>query len=64
MPNTTNLISALTRLGFSRYEAKAYVALVDQPLMNGSEVSRRADIPLSKIYETLARLEAKGAVLV
>lgn len=32
--------------------------------MNGSEVSRRKDMPLSKIYETLARLEAKGAVLV
>lgn len=62
--NTSNLISALTRLGFSRYEAKAYVALVGQPPMNGSEVSRRADMPPSKIYETLARLEAKGAVLV
>lgn len=64
MPNTSNLISALTRLGFSRYEAKAYVALVGQSPMNGSEVSRRADMPPSKVYETLARLEAKGAVLV
>lgn len=64
MSNTTNLISALTRLGFSRYEAKAYVALVGQAPMNGSQVSRRADMPPSKIYETLARLETKGAVLV
>ncbi|WP_198199079.1 helix-turn-helix domain-containing protein [Bifidobacterium apousia] len=49
MPNTTNLFSALTRLGFSRYEAKAYVALVDQPPMNGSEVSRLTEMPPSKI---------------
>lgn len=64
MANTSNLISALTRFGFSRYEAKAYVALVGQSPMSGSEVSRRADMPPPKIYETLARLEAKGAVLV
>lgn len=38
--------------------------MVGQLPMNGSEISRRADMPLSKIYETLARLEAKGAVLV
>lgn len=58
------LIAALIRLGFSQYEAQAYTALVGQQPMNGSEVSRRAGMPPSKVYETLARLEAKGAVLV
>lgn len=58
------LIAALARLGFSQYEARAYAALVGQRPMNGSEVSRRAGMPPSKVYETLARLEAKGAVLV
>jgi HTH-type transcriptional regulator, sugar sensing transcriptional regulator len=58
------LIAALIRLGFSQYEAQAYTALVGQQPMNGSEVSKRAGMPPSKVYETLARLEAKGAVLV
>lgn len=57
------LIAALIRLGFSQYEAQAYTALVGQEPMNGSEVSKRAGMPPSKVYETLARLEAKGAVL-
>lgn len=58
------LVPALSRLGFSQYEAQAYAALVGQPPLNGSEVSRRAGMPPSKVYETLARLEVKGAVLV
>ena len=58
------LIAALIRLGFSQYEAQAYTALAGQQPMNGSEVSKRAGMPPSKVYETLARLEAKGAVLV
>ncbi|WP_212556226.1 TrmB family transcriptional regulator [Rhodococcus sp. 14-2483-1-2] len=61
---TSKLQSALMRLGFSQYEAKAYTALVGQSPMNGSEVSKRAGMPPSKVYETLARLETKGAVVV
>lgn len=60
----TELITTLTRLGFSQYEAQAYVALVGQGALTGAEVGRGAGVPPSKIYETLARLEAKGAVLV
>lgn len=60
----SELIAALTRLGFSQYEAQAYTALVGQEPLNGSEVSKRAGMPPSKVYEILARLEAKGAVLV
>lgn len=63
MAAPAELIAALIRLGFSQYEAQAYTALVGQQPMNGSEVSKRAGMPPSKVYETLARLEAKGAVL-
>jgi sugar-specific transcriptional regulator TrmB len=58
------LINTLVRLGFSQYEAQAYIALVGQGALTGAEVSRGAGVPPSKIYETLARLEIKGAVLV
>jgi sugar-specific transcriptional regulator TrmB len=58
------LIAALIRLGFTQYEAQAYTALAGQAPITGAEVGRRAGMPPSKIYETLARLEARGAVLV
>jgi sugar-specific transcriptional regulator TrmB len=58
------LLSALIRLGFSQYEAQAYCALLQLSPLNGHEVGRRSQVPPSKIYETLQRLETKGAVLV
>ena len=64
MTADTELIASLTRLGFTQYEAQAYTALVGQAALTGAEVSRRASMPPSKVYETLARLEARGAVLV
>lgn len=59
-----DLLSALSRLGFSPYEARAYHALLQRSPLNGHEVGKRAQVPPSKIYETLQRLETKGAVLV
>lgn len=64
MAAQSELIAALIRLGFSQYEAQAYCALVGKEPLNGNEVSRHAGMPPSKVYETLARLETKGAVLV
>ncbi|KQW38408.1 TrmB family transcriptional regulator [Rhizobacter sp. Root404] len=60
----STLISSLIRLGFTQYEAQAYTALVGQLPLTGAEVGRRAAMPPSKIYETLARLESRGAVMV
>lgn len=59
----TELTDALARLGFTQYEAQAYSALVGHEPSTGAEVSRRAGMPASKVYETLHRLEARGAVL-
>lgn len=64
MPIASELVASLTRLGFTQYEAQAYTALVGQAALTGAEVGRRAGMPPSKVYETLARLEARGAVLV
>ncbi len=46
----------------SGYEAKAYVALVAAggPL-NGYEAAKRSGVPRSTVYETLAKLVARGA---
>ncbi len=55
------LTTALGELGFSPYEARAYAALVARSPANGYEVAKAAAIPTSKIYETLQRLQQRGA---
>ncbi len=64
MPADTGIVASLSRLGFTQYEAQAYGALVGQAALTGAEVGRRAGMPPSKVYETLGRLESRGAVLV
>lgn len=56
------VIDELQRLGMSGYEAKTYVALIaaGTPL-NGYEVAKRSGVPRSTVYETLAKLVARGA---
>lgn len=48
--------------GMSGYEAKAYLALLaaGEP-MNGYEVAKSSGVPRSTVYETLAKLVARGA---
>jgi sugar-specific transcriptional regulator TrmB len=53
-------VGALERLGFSTYEARAYVALLRQNPVTGYQLSKQSGIPRSRIYETLDRLSAKG----
>jgi sugar-specific transcriptional regulator TrmB len=57
-----DVISRLQHLGMSGYEAKSYLALVGagEPL-NGYEVAKRSGVPRSTVYETLAKLVARGA---
>jgi sugar-specific transcriptional regulator TrmB len=56
------IISQLKDVGMSGYEAKAYLALlqVGRPV-NGYEVAKRSGVPRSTVYETLAKLVARGA---
>lgn len=57
-----DIVKQLQAVGFSGYEAKAYVALVSagKPL-NGYEVAKRAGVPRSTVYETLNKLVARSA---
>ena len=52
----------LQDLGLTDYEIKVYLALLDNPASQASDVSRVAEVPVSKIYEVLANLEKKGWV--
>ncbi|MEV5408827.1 helix-turn-helix domain-containing protein [Thermopolyspora sp. NPDC052614] len=53
----------LVQLGFSQYEARAYVGLLGAPPLTGYALSNATGIPQPKVYETLRRLTARGAVI-
>jgi sugar-specific transcriptional regulator TrmB len=63
VPSEEELLGLLSAVGFSQYEARAYLALLKRSPVNGHELSKAAGVPPSKIYETLGRLRQKGAVL-
>lgn len=59
-----DLPKLLTSLGFSEYEAKAYLALLRQAPLSGYAVARQSGVPRSKIYEVLGSLVDRGDVMV
>lgn len=55
-------VQRLIDLGFSQYEAQAYVGLLGREPLTGYALSNLTGIPQPKVYETLRRLAAKGVV--
>jgi len=55
-------VASLQELGFSEYEAKAYIALLRENPATGYQVSKGSGVPRSMIYEVLAKLIARGSV--
>lgn len=56
------LVSRLQDLGFTLYEARLYLALLQEGSQNGYEVAKRAAVPSSKVYAALDKLAAAGFV--
>lgn len=59
----TEAIEQLQQLGFSEYEARAYVTLLQANPLTGYELAKRSGIPRPNIYPVLQHLEERGAVL-
>jgi predicted transcriptional regulator len=57
-------IDLLQRVGFNKYEAEAYAALLQHGPLTGYELGKRSGVPLSRSYEILERLTSKGLALV
>jgi sugar-specific transcriptional regulator TrmB len=55
-------VGRLIELGFSQYEAQAYVGLLGREPLTGYALSNLTGIPQPKVYETLRRLTAKGVI--
>jgi len=58
-----DLILRLTHLGFTEWEAKAYLALLKTSPATGYQVSKESGVPRSMIYEVLRKLVDRGAAL-
>jgi sugar-specific transcriptional regulator TrmB len=56
-------VQRLVRIGFSEYEAKAYVALLRKSPVTGYELSKLSGVPRSMIYEVAGKLTARGAAM-
>ncbi len=58
--NNIRLFEKIKRLGFSEYEAKCYLALLERKSLNVGEVAKLAGIPKPNAYESLEKLLSKG----
>ncbi len=61
MSTADDVVPALTALGFSLNESRAYTALLQENPATGYEVGVRAQIPRSAVYGVLRRLVKVGA---
>jgi sugar-specific transcriptional regulator TrmB len=57
-----SVIEHLMYTGLSEYEARAYVGLLAGNPATAYELAKASNIPTSKIYEVVSRLEEKGIV--
>ncbi|HWR39602.1 MAG TPA: helix-turn-helix domain-containing protein [Patescibacteria group bacterium] len=58
-----DLCEILQRLGFTQYEAKAYIALAGSGPAVPAYISKVSGIPRARIYDTLESLAAKGVIM-
>jgi len=60
---TGDPVEKLVKIGFSEYEAKAYIALIRKSPVSGYELSKVSGVPRSMIYEVLGKLTTRGAAM-
>jgi sugar-specific transcriptional regulator TrmB len=53
----------LQELGFSEYEARAYIALLQRSPLNGYELAKASGVPRPNIYAVLQKLEERNIVV-
>ena len=56
------LHALLRRLGLTKYEIKAYIALIQGGIQNVSEVIEKTGIPQPRAYDTLGSLVKYGLI--
>ena len=64
MVNEHVLTVSLEEFGLSKYESQAYVALISRGTISASELAYYSEIPRTKIYPTLLKLENKKLAII
>jgi len=57
------LESLLKEIGFSEYETRTFLTLTVHGTCTADEISRLANIPLPRVYDTVAQLQKNGFVM-
>ncbi len=61
-PLSSRTLELLQQLGFTSYEAKAYIACLSCHPATAYELSKASGVPSSKIYETVNKLVGRGII--
>ncbi|MEM1638845.1 MAG: TrmB family transcriptional regulator sugar-binding domain-containing protein [Desulfurococcaceae archaeon] len=56
------LITKLSLLGFTNYEARVYIALLKHGSLTSTEIIKVAKIPQARLYDVMEKLVSKGLV--
>ena len=64
MVNEHALTVSLEEFGLSKYEAQAYVTLIAKGTISASELAYYSEIPRTKVYPTLLKLENKKLAMI
>ncbi len=59
-----SLTVSLEEFGLSKYEAQAYVTLISKGTISASELAYYSELPRTKVYPTLLKLEKKRLVII
>ncbi len=57
------VVRDLCKIGFSTYEAKAYIGLVTKNPVTGYELAKNSGIPTAKVYETIEKLKERHLII-
>ncbi len=60
--NLEQITEKIKKIGFTAYEAKAYIALLQHNPVTRYELSKNSGVPRSAIYDIIRKLESYGAV--
>lgn len=64
MANENDLAVSLEEFGLSKYESRAYVSLISKGTISASELAYYSNLPRTKIYPTLKKLEKKQLAII
>ncbi len=64
MVNKQSLTVSLEEFGLSKYESQIYITLISRGTASASELAYYSDLPRTKVYPTLLKLEKKKLAIV